>query len=226
MARCGVVLGVYLIVAFVILPTFWRSHYRHRAIANADRITRTGDGKPGDPINVSVIGTEDEVATLMRHADWREARKLGLKSASHMVTATLTRSSFEDAPVSSLYFMGRKQDLAFEQSVGKGTAQRHHVRFWRTDDTDEDGRPIWYGAATYDIGVKLNKRVIQPTHRIEEDVDKERDKLVEDWKETGHLADLQWVPDFHSTLQGKNGGNDPWRTDGRLVLAIIAVMEQ
>jgi hypothetical protein len=220
-----VLLCVYLIVAFALLPTFWRSYYRHKAIANVDRVTRTGDGKPGDPINVSVIGTEEEIVRLMVQADWREARKLGMKSATKMVSATLTRSSYEDAPVSSLYFMGRKQDLAFEQPVGKGTAKRHHVRFWRTDDTDEDGRPIWYGAATFDIGVKLNKRVIQPTHRIEEDVDKERDKLVADWKLTGHLADLQWVPDFHSILRGKNGGNDPWRTDGRLVLAIIAIMD-
>jgi hypothetical protein len=224
LAYFGVVLCIWLILAFAILPTFWRSYYRHRALSNADRITRTGDGKPGDPINVSVVGSEEELVQIMSAADWQCAQKLNVKSTAHMVTATVSRSSYEDAPVSSLYYKGRKQDLAFEQPVGKGTAKRHHVRFWRADDADEGGRPIWYGAATFDIGVKVNKRVLQPTHRIEEDVDKERDKLVTDWQRTGRLTDLHWIPDFHTTLQGKNGGNDLWRTDGRLVMAIIAVM--
>jgi hypothetical protein len=35
----------------------------------------------------------------------------------------------DEAPVSTLYLFGRKEDLAFEKPVGGSPKERHHVRF-------------------------------------------------------------------------------------------------
>src|SRR5437762_623424 len=83
------------------------------------------------------------------------------------------------------YLGPRAQDLAFEQAVGRSPKQRHHVRFWRSDRVDEDGRPVWLGAATYDCGVEFSRRTGQITHRIDADIDRERDTLVQDLRQAG-----------------------------------------
>jgi len=120
-----------------------------------------------------------------------------------------------------LYLFGRKQDLAFEQAVGGNPRERHHVRFWRTEKVDPDGRPVWVGSAIFDERVGLSRRTGQITHFTGADIDAERDKLFDDLKETDDLAEMYIVEDFHTIRQGKNGGGDPWHTDGNLYVGVI-----
>jgi hypothetical protein len=155
-------------------------------------------------------------------AGWHPADRITFTSCRRMVSATLLRRAYEDAPVSPLYLNKRVQDLAFQQMVGKSPAKRHHVRIWRTGQLDEAGRRLWFGAATYDAGVKLNRYNGQPTHRVDADVDAERDKLLADLVATHHLDRVSWVRQFHAVTKGVNGGGDPWRTDGHLAVAVIA----
>jgi hypothetical protein len=105
--------------------------------------------------------------------------------------------------------------------VGKDPRQRHHVRFWRADKVDSLGRPLWVGAATYDTRVGFKQRSVKVTHHIAPDVDTERDKVIRDARETGDLVDFFWVEGFHENVRGKNGGGDPWFTDGRLAVGVI-----
>jgi len=58
------------------------------------------------------------------------------------------------------------------------------------------------------------------THHISPDVDAERDLLVTDLNNAIH-AQIDWLDGFHTQLQGRNGGGDPWRTDGRLAIVIL-----
>jgi hypothetical protein len=123
--------------------------------------------------------------------------------------------------VSNLYLFGRKQDLAFEQPVGNNPRHRHHVRFWKTEKVDEDGRPVWVGSAVYDERVGLSRTTGQVTHVTAADVDAERDYLFKDPKETGDLEDFFIEEGFHKILEGRNGGGDPWHTDGNLFVGVI-----
>jgi hypothetical protein len=124
--------------------------------------------------------------------------------------------------VSDLYLWDRKQDAAFEQPVGKSPKQRHHVRFWRSAEVNEEGHPLWLGAATYDERVELS-RTTGITHRIAADVDKERDKIIHDAHGSGNLENAYFIEPFHRAMKGKNGGGDPYYTDGRLAVGIISV---
>ena len=125
--------------------------------------------------------------------------------------------------MSSLFFFGRKQDLAFEQPIGNDPRRRHHVRFWRCDKLDEAGRPLWIGAATLDICVGLSHTTGQITHHISTEIDPERDKIIGDIKAAGDLSDFYWVDDFQEPPHGKNGGGDPWHTDGRLAVGVLKI---
>jgi hypothetical protein len=54
-------------------------------------------------------------------------------------------------------------------------------------------------------------------------VDAERDHLFHDLEQTGNLAEGYVIDDFHKTREGRNGGGDPWRTDGQLYVSVRAV---
>jgi hypothetical protein len=124
--------------------------------------------------------------------------------------------------VSKLFLFGRKEDLAFEQSVGNNPRKRHHVRFWNTGRADDNGRPIWIGSASYDERVGLSHTTGQITHHIAPQVDAERDHLFENLKQTGQLSEQYSVEDFHTQKEGRNGGGDRWITDGKLEVGVIA----
>ena len=131
--------------------------------------------------------------------------------------------SYNDAPVSRLYWDGRQEDLAFEQPVGDNPRHRHHVRFWCTKKLDPDGRPLWLGSATYDQSVGLSHTTGQITHHIAADVDAERDHVFATIEATQELTESYRVPGFHQIREGRNGGGDPWYTDGDLRVGVVAV---
>jgi hypothetical protein len=218
----GLVLA-YLTGAYLLMPVFWKTYtHRHPALDDVPTITQTSSGIPGDPINVALIGTETELKKIMLAARWYPANPLTLRSCLKIAEATVLKRPYEDAPVSNLYLFGRKEDLAFEQPVGNDPRQRHHVRFWKSDQVDWDGRPVWLGSATYDIKVGLSHTTGQVTHHIAADVDVERDHLLASLKVTGGLAEFYLVQGFRTVLSGRNGGGDPWRTDGDLFVGVIA----
>ena len=94
--------------------------------------------------------------------------------------------------------------------------------FWRTEKADPDGRPLWIGSATYDERVGLSHTTGQVTHHIAADVDAERDHLLSNLEAIGELSEVYTIDDFHKTRQGRNGGGDPWHTDGGLLVGVIA----
>lgn len=220
--RFFAVLAAYLVAVYVVMPNAWK-HYarRHPALDDVPGITRTADGIPGDPINVALVGTKPEVVRIMLAAQWHAADPLTLKSCLEIAEASVLKREYADAPVSNLYYFGRKEDLAFEQPVGDSPRHRHHVRFWQSDKLDSDGRPFWFGSAVYDERVGLSRTTGQITHVTAPDVDAERNYLFKCLTATGDLAEQYVVDDFHKIRQGKNGGGDPWRTDGRLFVGVI-----
>ena len=213
---------VYLIVAYLVMPRFWKGYAdRHPQLEDLPGMTYTADGIPADPINVALVGTQTDVVRIMVAAKWFPADPLTLKSSLEIAEASVFKRPDVSAPVSSEYLFGRKEDLSFEQAVGPDPRKRHHVRFWKSEKLDADGRPVWLGAAIFDEQVGLSHTTGQITHKTAPDIDAERDKLFADLKETGDLSNVEVVAGFHTILEGKNGEGNPWFTDGDLFKGVI-----
>jgi hypothetical protein len=212
----------WLMLAYLLLPQGWKVYARiHPVIDASPRITQTSDHHPGDPLNVALVGSKEQLDAIMQASDWHSAAALGIKSDLKIGVDTVLSRPDVDAPVSNLYLFGRKEDAAFEQPVGNNPRHRHHVRFWKLDHPSITGRPVWIGSAVYDSHVGLSRTTGQITHVTAPDVDTERDYLFKCLQKSGDLEREEVIPDFHTQLEGKNGGGDPWRTDGSLYLGVI-----
>ena len=216
------ILALWAAVAYLVAPRLWELFYAYdgTTLESSSRVTHTSDGHPGDPIDVALVGEEEDVVRAMVVAGWYAADPITLATSLRIVADSVLRRPDDDAPVSPLYLFGREEDLAFERPVAGGPRHRHHVRFWRSSEV-RDGRPVWLGAATYDERVGLSYTTGQVTHHIGPDVDAERDLIADELREKGLASGVRWIDGFHRVRAGRNGGGDPWRTDGRLAIVIL-----
>jgi len=212
----------YFVVAYLAMPWLWRRYAaRHPALEGIATITYTASGIPGDPLNLALVGSHNDLVAAMLAAGWFPADSLTLESCLRIAVDTVARRSYSDAPVSNLFYERRKEDLAFEQPVGGNPRERHHVRFWRLSPPDAEGTPIWVGAATFDHGVGFSHTTGQITHHVSSDIDAERDHVVDSLQRAKHLAQLSWIDDFQQSSTGHNGGGDPYQTDRRLAMGLL-----
>jgi hypothetical protein len=213
---------LWAVVAYVVMPTWWKRYvHRHPALDDVPGITQTANGILGDPINVALVGTKTELVKAMLAAKWFPADPLSLRSSLEIAVDAVFKRPDPDAPVSNLYLFGRKEDIAFQQDVDNSPRKRHHVRFWQAEKTYSDGRPTWVGSAVFDERVGLSRTTGQITHVTAPDVDVERDFLFRCLEQSGDLAETFVVAGFHKVRSGKNGGGDPWTTDGDLRVGVI-----
>jgi hypothetical protein len=216
-----VVVLIWAVAAYVLLPVLWRHHEHAPALAAAPFVTRTPEGIPGDPVNLAVVGTADELHASFAAAGWAEAAPITLRSSVGIVTSVLLHRADPCAPVSTLELFGRPHDVAFERVVDGSARRRHHVRFWATELVVAGDRPTWLGAATFDCGVELSRRTGQVTHRIAPAVDDERDGIVEALTGVGRIERVFAVTGVGATLRGRNGGGDRYVTDGEIAVMVL-----
>lgn len=213
--------GAYLLIAYVLLPSIWR-HYEHQpALEKSPKFTVTDAGIPGDPLNVGLVGSQEEVVAAFAAAGWRIPAALGLRSDIGIAESVVADRPDPTAPVSQLFLFGRPEDLAFEKEAGHSADRRNHVRFWRDDALGNGLRPFWIGAATFDAGVGISHRTGQITHHIAPDIDAERDRVMDDLSAARQLALRYQVTGIGPTLDGRNGGGDRYYTDGELDVGVL-----
>ena len=206
----------YTLLAYLVLPMLW-THYEHqKGLAALPMVTRTAQGIPGDPINVGLIGNNFDVLCAMQAAGWFPADPVTLRSSIEIAGSVLLDRPYRDAPVSPLFYLGRREDLAFEKPDGNSADRRHHVRLWKVLDQGEEKRPVWLGDATFDRSVGVSHYTGAITHHIDADIDAER-KLLADDLETAAMVDAKYqVTGIGPTLAGYNGGGDRYYTDGEV----------
>lgn len=181
--------------------------------------TRTGDGVLGDPINLGVRGSANQIHRAMQAAGWTLADPITARSAMRIVTSSVFRKSYPEAPVSNLYLFGNKQAFAYQKEVEGNPAQRHHVRFWPVPEgwvLPGGHRCDWLAAGTYDRAVGISAFTLQVTHKIDADIDIERNYICDSVRYENEQADLVVLRDFSTAYHHKNGGGDAVLTDGDL----------
>lgn len=212
-------LAGYAAVAYLLLPAVW-SHYEHQpGLADKPMVTRTSQDIPGDALNVGLVGDRDDVIRAMNEAGWYPADAITLKSSVEIIGSVLFDRPYRDAPVSPLYYAGRREDLAYERPVGSSADRRHHIRLWRVLERGAEGRPVWLGSATFDRGIGLSHYTGQVTHHIAPDIDAERDLVVADLTKAQMVEATYSVSGVGPTFNGRNGEGDLYQTDGEIQFA-------
>ncbi len=172
-----------------------------------------GNGRPApDLINVVLFGSRAGVISAFATSGWSSADPRSLGSSSRTYEAFSSMRTYASAPVSKLLYRGEEPDLVFEKSLDTVT-QRHHVRFW--DAGSFEGQEVWLGAATHDTGVTFKLNSMAFTHRIDRDIDMEREKVATDLDFAGCSEQLAlWDGTANSVLyQSKIV-----KTDGKLAM--------
>jgi hypothetical protein len=200
--------ATYAIGAYVILPYAVRMGLKVLQQGSVPQYTLTGDGLPGDPVNLALSGTLQELRAAFAAAGWQGADALGFASAWHMVRAFVLDEPYPTAPFSTLYLFGRGQDIGFQKAIGDSPRRRHHVRFWaksldevpagpvmasfwlNTDRPDPNASVLWVGAGTRDTGLSLTRLTFQITHATDADSDAEREYIVESLQRCGALRNV------------------------------------
>lgn len=217
--------GFWLLLTYIALP---RLHQLMTWIYLPDYFigrTRTVEGVLSDPINLAFDGDEADLHVAMRRAGWVLAEERTVGSAWDMVRATLLRRSYPEAPVSDLFLMGRRHDFTYQQEVGGTTAKRHHVRFWRMPRSFSlpgGYRADWLAAGTYDRAVGFSFFTLQFTHRIDENIDVERDYVIDTVRYADPRVQVEVIREFSAAYHHRNGQGDRIRTDGDLPIIDVA----
>ena len=185
-----------------------------KLLASTDNRVKTRDGKPGDPINLVMIGTEATIREAFTKAGWTVPKIKNSSSIWRTITAVTGNEGYNAAPLSDLYLFGRAQDMAYEKTLNTFT-MRHHLRLWRSPVTTPDGTPIWLGAGTHDTGFDIHPGVV--SHATSPHLDNERAKVGADMIVSGMVSAEELVTRPNPLSSGMTGTGGAWSTDGRLV---------
>lgn len=221
LTRLLLLIPFWLILSYIALP---RIHQVLSRLYLPDYYigrTSTPIGILGDPVNVAFLGTRDDVRAALTRAGWREAVALDTTSSLHMIWATLMRRPFPDAPVSTLELFDRPEDLAFQRAVGRTTSKRHHIRLWRAPEDwrlPGGGRVDWLAATSFDRAIGFSLFTMQVTHKIDTDVDAERDYTIAMLEYVDPDISVSWDDDLGTGFHARNGGGDRVVTDGRVAV--------
>ena len=213
------ILAGYCIIAYITLPALWTYYEHQKGLAGFTMLTQTAQGISGDPINLGLVGSKEDALCAMHAAAWYPADQITLRSSLEIIGSVVLDRPYRGAPVSNLFYQGRREDLAFEKPDGTSADRRHHVRFWKVLEQGQEGRPVWLGSVTFDRGVGLSRYTGQVTHHIAPDVDAERDGLTDDLKAVKVVNAIYEVSGIGPALNGRNGEGDRYFTDGEIKIS-------
>jgi hypothetical protein len=233
-----VALGLtYAIAAYFILPRIVRTGLKLLRRKRIPRFTITGDGLPGDPVNLVLTGTRQQLQAAFEAAGWSGADPLGLASSWGMIRAFVFNAPYPTAPFSTLYLFGRGQDIGFQKAIDNSPRKRHHVRFWalslahddselgtasfwlNTDRPPDGARVHWIGAGTKDTGFSLTRLTFQITHATDADTNAERDYVIDELRKSGVIGD---VTSYQAGAHLGTSQVNHYVTDGEVAVANLA----
>jgi LssY C-terminus len=178
--------------------------------------TSAANGRPGDPVNIVLVGSLDTVRSAVVSSHWDVTAQLTAGSTWRIAKAFIFGSPYRYAPISGLYLFGRKQDISF-QKPRNVIDERNHMRLWLAPVTHR-GEPVWVGHVSRDVGVKFTRGLWPPvTHVIDGDVDDARYYLVQDLIYGQQVRRVGFVEGVGAASQEKpryNAEGDPYFTDG------------
>jgi len=180
-------------------------------------------GNEGDLVNFVIVGSEEQVTTALKTAGWILPDKTNQQAVVSALIATLNKQAYVTVPMSTLYLFGRGQDYGFARAEAvKVIGERDHFRIWKTPFNGPNGETLWAGAGTHDIGIEKDQRKEGAiTHKIDANVDGERDFIAETLQQVGAVKATGYLDRPKQIKETKTATGGEIKSDGRTLVIVM-----
>jgi hypothetical protein len=173
---------------------------------------------PGDMINFLLIGSDDAMQKVFTSAGWVKVDADVRGTVLHGIIESISKESYLTMPMSPLYLFGRPQDYGWAHAEPiKVVASRNHLRIWKAP-FEVDGQALWIGAATHDVGFDRDQRNDGITHKIDPDIDLEREYVEKTLSATGLVAEVAHALPANALKEAKTATGGSFHSDGRVLI--------
>ncbi|MFA5188582.1 MAG: LssY C-terminal domain-containing protein [Patescibacteria group bacterium] len=181
---------------------------------NLSKYTETLDGTKQEPLSFILIAqNDDELISAFKKSGWILAEPANLNTLTKIAKSAILNQSYDSAPMTPSFWNANINDFGFEKPTSDNTVrQRHHARFWRTDYKTTDGKIIYVGTASLDVGIKW-----LVVHTINPDIDTEREVFFTDLQKSDLIKNY-YKEQFVDPFLGKNFTGDQFFTDGKIYI--------
>ncbi len=178
-------------------------------------------GKPGDMVNVLIVGTQEQVVQVFTTGGWVQVDKAVGNTALNAVMDSLEKKDYLTMPMSTLFLFNRAQDYGFAHAEPvKVAMSRNHLRVWKSP-FEVEGRPLWCVAATHDIGFERDQRNNGLTHKIDPAIDGEREYVNGTLSGTGLVIQRDHVTPADPLITAKTATGGEFHSDGRILVLVL-----
>lgn len=176
------------------------------------------DGNAGDMVNFLILASETAMQNVFTTAGWVKVDADVKDSVLHGIIGSLSKESYVTMPMSPLYLFGRSQDYGWAHAEPISVvASRNHLRIWKAPFT-VDGETVWVGAATHDVGFERDQRNNGITHKIDPDIDLERDYVEKTLSLTGIVAQITHFLPENPMLEAKTATGGSFHSNGKVLI--------
>jgi hypothetical protein len=185
--------------------------------------TAAAGGNAGDLVNFVIVGSEKQVTTAFKSAGWILPDKTNQDAVVSAVLATLNKQAYVTVPMSTLFLFGRGQDYGYARAEAiKVIGERDHFRIWQTPFKGPHGETLWAGAGTHDIGIeKDNRQENAITHKIDANVDGERDFIMQTLQRVGAVEATGYLDRPKQVKLTKTATGGDIKSDGRTLVIVL-----
>src|SRR5579859_509666 len=176
------------------------------------------DGNPGDMVNFLILGSEDGMQRLFTTAGWVKVDADVKDTVLHGIIGSLSKEAYLTMPMSQLYLFGRAQDYGWAHAEPISVvASRNHLRIWKTP-FDVNGQTLWVGAATHDVGFEKDQRNNGITHKIDPNIDLERDYVEKTLISTGLVDEVTHILPANPMQEAKTATGGSFHSNGQVLV--------
>lgn len=179
--------------------------------------TRTeGGNKPSDITNLLFLGSPEQVRRAFQAAGWVPADQLTAGTTFETLKSISGTKVYNEAPMSTLLLDERPPVFTFTKTTNTFSS-RHHLRIF-DPDLRYGGRPVLTASSTQDIGIAFSAKKKTFIHVIDQYIDNERSKVVNDLTFTGCVSSMDLVARAWVPKDAYNSTGDKLRTDGAIAV--------
>ena len=173
-------------------------------------------------VNFLILGSEAAMQQVFTTGGWVKVDADVGATVLHGILESLSKESYLTMPMSQLYLFGRPQDYGWAHAEPITVVKtRNHLRIWKAP-FQVNGQTLWVGAATHDIGFERDQRNNGVTHKIDPDIDIERDYVEKTLTSTGLVAQVShFLPDS-PLKEAKTATGGTFHSNGQVLVLKVS----